>query len=141
MPICPNCHSKVSELLKTWPVVRPKKNGEILDCKVGIYWCDKCNEKFPLIVSKQSLKLIEVKKLKELYDKIKIADKINKEFIEKVDKLEKEKMMIEKSLILTRLENRSEYLLMEISFLKEVKKELMDIIKFLENDPFLQIVN
>jgi len=132
MPTCPNCRSKVTEPLKTFPVVEPKKDGEITECTVGIYWCSKCNEKFPFVVGKKDLKLIETEKLEELHDKIEEMDKVKQELVKKVDRLEQEKIVAEESLVLAKLEGRAENLKVEVSLLKEVKRELEGMIKYLE---------
>jgi hypothetical protein len=132
MPTCPNCRSKVSEPLKTFPIVEPKKDGEITESTVGIYWCSKCNEKFPFVVGKKDLKLIETEKLEELHDKIEKMDKVSQELVKKVDLLEQEKTVAGESLVLAKLEGRAENLKVEVSLLKEVKRELEGMIKYLE---------
>ncbi|MCP8308971.1 MAG: hypothetical protein H3Z54_09810 [archaeon] len=138
MPICPNCHSEVSEPLKTWLTVEPKNGWEIVESTVGIYWCAKCKTKFPFMVGKQDLKLIETNKLEELHDKIKMMDKAEKELAKKVDQLEQEKMVVEENLMLTRLEDKAENLKVEVSLLKEVKREIEGMIKYLEHTPSLK---
>ena len=132
MPICPNCSSKVSEPLRTWPTVEPKENGEILESTVGIYWCTKCKTKFPFVIGKRDLKLIESSELEELHHKIKMMDKVKQELARRVDQLEQEKMAVEESLVLTRLDDKAEKLKVEISLLREVKREIEDVIKYLE---------
>lgn len=133
MPTCPNCHSKVSEPLRTWPTVEPKKSWEIVESTVGIYWCTKCNTKFPFVVGKRDLKLIETNQLEELHDKIKAMDKVKQELEKKVDQLEQEKTVVKESLVLTRLEDRVENLKVEVSLLREVKREIEGMIKYLEH--------
>ncbi|MCP8312356.1 MAG: hypothetical protein L6M37_05340 [Candidatus Methylarchaceae archaeon HK02M1] len=139
MPTCPTCRSNVSEPLRTWPIVKAEKNGEIVDCTVGIYWCTKCNIKFPFAVGRQRLKLIETDKLEELHDKIKMVGKVKQELMKKVDQLEQEKAIVEESLILARLEDKAENLKVEISLLKEVKRELESMIKYLDHTPSLKV--
>ncbi|NWG10013.1 MAG: hypothetical protein HXX80_06915 [Nitrososphaerales archaeon] len=136
MPTCPSCRSKVSEPLKTWPIVEPKKSGEIVESTVGIYRCTKCKAKFPFVVGKQGLRLIESNKLEELHDTIKKMSKVKQDLTEKVDQLEQEKMVAEESLVLTRLEGKAENLKVEVSLLREVKRELEGMIKYLEHAPF-----
>jgi len=138
MPTCPTCRSKVSEPLKTWPTVEPKKNGEIVESIVGIYWCDKCNTKFPFVVGKRDLKLIETNELEELHNKIKMMDKVKQELTKKVDQLEQEKMVVKESFVLTKLEDRVEHLKVEVSLLREVKREIEDMIKYLEHSHSLK---
>ncbi|MGQ9469045.1 MAG: hypothetical protein ACUVTD_04375 [Nitrososphaerales archaeon] len=133
MPTCPNCGSEVSEPLKTWPTVEPKRSGEIVESIVGIYWCAKCKTKFPFMIGKRDLKLIETKELRELHDKIKMMDKVKQELVKKVNQLEQEKMAVEESLVLTRLEDKAENLRVEVSLLKEVKGEIESMIKYLEH--------
>ncbi|MEM3382977.1 MAG: hypothetical protein QXL52_00045 [Nitrososphaerales archaeon] len=121
-------------MLKTWPIVEPGKNGEIVECVVGIYWCTKCKIKFPYVVGKHDLRLIEKRELVELHEKIKILDKVKQDLAEKVDQLEKEKIMAEGNLMLTKLEDKAENLKVEISLLREVKKEIEDMIDYLEHN-------
>ncbi|MEM3437793.1 MAG: hypothetical protein QXP55_04600 [Nitrososphaerales archaeon] len=141
MPTCPTCHSKVTESIKTWSIVEPGKNGEIIECVVGIYWCTKCKIKFPYVVGKYDLRLIEKKELVELYEKIKMLDKVKQDLVEKVNQLEKEKIMAEGSLFLTKLENKAENLKVEVSLLKEVKREIESMIEYLENTPYYELQN
>ncbi|MCP8304611.1 MAG: hypothetical protein H3Z50_03955 [archaeon] len=110
-----------------------------MDFTVGIYWCTKCNANFPFVVGRRGLKLIETDKLEELHDKIKAVDKVKQELMKKVDRLEQEKAMVEESLVLARLEDRAENLKVEISLLKEVKRELESMIKYLEHAPSLKV--
>lgn len=133
MHTCPTCRSKVSEPFKTFPyVMEPKRDGEITECTVGIYWCTKCNEKFPIVVGKKDLKLIETEKLEELNDKIGTMDKVKQELAEKLEQLEQEKVVAEESLMIAKLEGRAENLKVEVSLLKEVKRELEGMIAYLE---------
>jgi hypothetical protein len=138
LPTCPTCHSKVTEPLKTWSTVEPGKNGKILECVVGIYWCTNCKTKFPYVVGKRDLKLIENRELQELHEKIMMMDKVKQELTKKIDQLEKEKTVVEGSLLLTRLEDRVENLKVEISLLREVKREIEDMIDYLEHAPYFK---
>ncbi|MCP8323034.1 MAG: hypothetical protein L6N96_02495 [Candidatus Methylarchaceae archaeon HK02M2] len=133
MPTCPTCRSKVLEPLKAWPIVEPQKNGEIKDYTVGIYWCTKCNTKFPFVLGKRSLKLIETNTLVELHNKFKTLEKNKQELLQKVENLEQEKRVAEMGLILTRLKDKAENLKVEVSLLKKVKNDLEGMIQFLDN--------
>lgn len=126
------------EPLKTWSTVEPGKNGEILECVVGIYYCIKCKTKFPYVVGKRDLRLIENRELGELHEKIKMLDKIKQDLVERVDQLEKEKMVVERNLLLTKLENKAENLKVEVSLLRELKREIENMVEYLEKCPYLK---
>ncbi|MCP8320076.1 MAG: hypothetical protein H3Z52_03910 [archaeon] len=138
MPTCPTCNSKVSEPLKTWSTVEPRESGEIVESTVGIYWCAKCKTKFPFVIGKRDLKLIETSKLNELHHKIKMMEEVKQKLEKRVDQLEQEKVAVEESLVLTRFEDKFENLRVEVSLLKEVKREIEDMIKYLEHSNSLK---
>ncbi len=87
------------------------------------------------MVGKRDLKLIENRELQELHEKIKMMDKVKQELTKKIDQLEKEKTVVEGNLLLTRLEDRAENLKVEVSLLREVKREIEDMIDYLEHTP------
>ncbi len=91
------------------------------------------------MLGKRDLKLIENRELQELHEKIKMMDKVEQELTKKIDQLEKEKTVVEGNLLLTRLEDRFENLKVEVSLLKEVKREIEDMINYLEHTSFFKL--
>jgi predicted RNase H-like nuclease (RuvC/YqgF family) len=133
LPSCPNCGTAVSAPAKIFTVIVEPKEGErgLTQRKVGMYSCDKCGTKFPIVVSRQHYLIVADDQLNKIQTDIKTLKKTNQDLEKRIQLMDKEYAEIHKSLDKSKrdaetrvLEAKVEALEKHVSYLRKEKGEL-----------------
>ncbi len=133
MPSCPSCGTSVSTPSKVFTVIVEPKEGErgLTQRKVGMYSCEKCGSKFPVIVSRQRYLVVAEEQMNQIKSDIKELKKTKEDLEKKVDAMGKEHAELEKRLDSDKrdaetklLETKVEALEKHVAYLRKEKGEL-----------------
>jgi|SRR5579875_349417 len=135
MPACPKCGNKIASASKTFSILvesgRKDSEGGLTEKKMGVYHCEQCGTKFPVVLDRQHYLVVPTKQIKELQDELKALRKSDEELTERVKNLAREQKDLQELLKTAReeaevkeLESRMEYLEKHVEHLKKDREEL-----------------
>jgi peptidoglycan hydrolase CwlO-like protein len=133
LPSCPNCGTAIAAPSKVFTVIVEPKEGErgLTQRKVGMYTCDKCGTKFPIVVGRQHYLLVAEEQLNKIQTDIKNLKKTNQDLDKRIQLMDKEYAEIQRSLDRSKrdaetrvLETKIEALEKHVGYLRKEKGEL-----------------
>jgi len=126
LPKCPNCGTSVASPTKVFTVIIEPKEGEhgLTQRKVGMYACEKCGTKFPVVVSRQHYLIVAEDQLVQIQTDVKNLKKTNHDLEKRIalmdESLEKTKKDSESKVLETKLEALERH----VAYLRKEKGEL-----------------
>ena len=135
MPACPNCGTAVASPQKVFTVIVEPKEGEhgLTQRKVGMYACEKCGTKFPVVVSRQHYLIVADEQMSQIKADIKNLKKMNEEQDKRIELMDKEYGDLQRRLERSKkdadtrvLEAKLEALEKHVSYLRKEKGELVE---------------
>jgi septation ring formation regulator EzrA len=133
LPSCPNCGTAVATPTKLFTVIVEPKEGErgLTQRKVGMYSCEKCGTKFPIVVSRQHYLVVADDQMAKIQTDIKNLKKNNQDLEKRIQLMDKEYAEIQKNLDKSRkdtetrvIEAKVEALEKHVAYLRKEKGEL-----------------
>ena len=133
MPACPSCGTAISSPSKVFTVIVEPKEGErgLTQRKVGMYSCEKCGTKFPVIVSRQHYLIVAEEQMNQVKTDIKNLKKGNQDLEKRIEQMDKEYEDLQKRLDRSKkdaetrvLETKLEALERHVAYLRKEKGEL-----------------
>jgi predicted RNase H-like nuclease (RuvC/YqgF family) len=133
LPACPNCGTAVASPAKLFTVIVEPKEGErgLTQRKVGMYNCEKCGTKFPVVVSRQHYLIVADDQLNKIQTDIKTLKKTNQDLEKRIQLMDEEYAEIQKTLDKSKkdadtrvLEAKMDALEKHVAYLRKEKGEL-----------------
>jgi predicted RNase H-like nuclease (RuvC/YqgF family) len=133
LPSCPNCGTAVASPSKVFTVIVEPKEGErgLTQRKVGMYSCEKCGSKFPVIVSRQHYLVVAEEQMNQVRSDIKNLKKNNQDLEKRIQTMDEEYGELQKRLDRSKkdaetklLETKIEALERHVAYLRKEKGEL-----------------
>ena len=133
MPSCPNCGTSISSPQKVFTVIVEPKEGEhgLTQRKVGMYACEKCGTKFPVVVSRQHYLVVAEEQMTQIQADIKNLKKTNQDLHKRIEMMDREYGDLQKTLERNKkdsetrlLEAKLDALEKHVAYLRKEKGEL-----------------
>ena len=129
MPACPKCGNKENLPTRTFSVIVEPSKGEkgMVERKVGMYTCSKCDTKFPTVISRQQYLIVAEEQLKAIQSELAGVKKENGELAAKVQHMSVQQKEMEESIEAAAKENEMKRLQTKLSelesFVQYLRKE------------------
>jgi len=133
LPSCPNCGTSISSPQKVFTVIVEPKEGEhgLTQRKVGMYACEKCGTKFPVVVSRQHYLVVAEEQMTQIQADIKNLKKTNQDLHKRIEMMDREYGDLQKTLERNKkdsetrlLEAKLDALEKHVAYLRKEKGEL-----------------
>jgi len=133
VPKCPSCGTPAASPSKVFTVIVEPQEGErgLTQRKIGMYSCEKCGTKFPIIVSRQHYLIVAEEQLNQIQNDVKTLKRTNQELEKRIEMMHEEYGQLQKSLERSKkdsesrvLETKLEALDKHVAYLRKEKGEL-----------------
>lgn len=129
MPNCPKCGNKEVAPSRTFSVLVEPSKGEkgMVERRVGMYTCSRCNTKFPTVIGRQRYLVVAEDQLKAVQDELAAVKKGNEELQTKIQAMAKEQRDLQQTMESARTDSEVKQLEAKLdelqSFVEHLRKE------------------
>ena len=133
MPNCPKCGNKEVAPSRTFSVIVEPARGEkgLIERRVGMYTCSKCNTKFPTVIGRQKYLVVPEEQLKSIQEELTAVKEGNLELQAKIQAMAKEQDDLQRTLERNRNDSEVKQLESKLnelqSFVEHLRKEKSEL--------------